>query len=270
MNAAEKLQKLIEIAWSHGWKGGYFQGSEHEKGKANIHDWEDNPKPYLMSKHGAYEPCDVISLEEVIFDHDFIKALCRKKYDHGGVATCALCGEPVSVGARSHFHKDWEDRKYQDDRNGIRMNDDWCESCDSEGVLMVFYWQYIIQQLAISTDRIGFLYGYFCEQQSIHPFPTLYSIGVGRFLSKYNCQVDANQRFIVDILRKRGFQVVPMHTAGKGFPDLIVAKAGQCWLVEVKDGAKRLTDAQTIFHSKWVGPSIQILRSEDDALRFPL
>lgn len=87
---------------------------------------------------------------------------------------------------------------------------------------------------------------------------------------RLKAKVDKNQPVIVEVLRKRGFQVICMHAVGRGFPDLIVAKNRDSWLVEIKDGNERLTDRQTVFHSEWQGKPIQILRSLDDALRFPL
>ena len=47
-------------------------------------------------------------------------------------------------------------------------------------------------------------------------------------------KVDENQAAIVDCFRKLGFSVQCLHTVGKGVPDLLIAKAGINYLVEVK------------------------------------
>lgn len=81
--------------------------------------------------------------------------------------------------------------------------------------------------------------------------------------------VDNNQPIIVEILRRRGFQVVHMHAVGKGFPDLIANKHGQTFLIEIKDGFKATyTKTQKEFYSKWLGSKIYTLRTEEEALNF--
>jgi hypothetical protein len=87
---------------------------------------------------------------------------------------------------------------------------------------------------------------------------------------RLRAKTDENQADIVEALRKRGFQVVLMHSVGRGFPDTIVAKDRKMKLVEIKAQKGRLTDSQTVFHSNWVGPCIEIIRSVEEALRFQL
>jgi len=77
---------------------------------------------------------------------------------------------------------------------------------------------------------------------------------------------DHNQAEIVAALRDAGHQVVTMHGVGGGFPDLIVARGGQVWLVEVKARGGRLTPAQVDFFERWSGPPIRIVRTVDEAL----
>ena len=49
-----------------------------------------------------------------------------------------------------------------------------------------------------------------------------------------------------------------MHTAGAGFPDLVVGFRGVTYLIEVKDGekppsARKLNKLQQAWHAKWQG-----------------
>lgn len=79
-------------------------------------------------------------------------------------------------------------------------------------------------------------------------------------------KVDANQPEIVAAFRKCGFQVAHIHTVGKGVPDIIVARAGNNVLVEIKDGGKSLTDDEKRFHATWPG-DLRIVRNVDDVLK---
>lgn len=71
-------------------------------------------------------------------------------------------------------------------------------------------------------------------------------------------KVDANQSEIVAALRAVGATVQPLHSVGKGCPDLAVGYRGQTFLIEVKDGDKfpserRLTPDQLEWHGGWKG-----------------
>jgi hypothetical protein len=71
-------------------------------------------------------------------------------------------------------------------------------------------------------------------------------------------RVDRNQKEIVEHLRKRGATVQPLHTVGRGCPDLLVGYGGQNYLVEVKDGEKspsqrKLTPDEDAWHWMWKG-----------------
>ena len=83
-------------------------------------------------------------------------------------------------------------------------------------------------------------------------------------------RVDSNQSQIVQWFREFGFSVAHTHTIGKGFPDLVVAKYGITFLVEVKDGAKppsaqKLTADEERFHKEWKGV-IKIIRNLEDVI----
>ena len=79
-------------------------------------------------------------------------------------------------------------------------------------------------------------------------------------------KTDANQKSIVDALRKAGISVQSTATIGKGFPDLIAAKGDQCWLIEVKMPKGTLTPDQQRFLSEWKG-TVHIARTVEDALQ---
>jgi hypothetical protein len=83
-------------------------------------------------------------------------------------------------------------------------------------------------------------------------------------------KVDANQSEIVAALRGVGATVQPLHTVGKGCPDLAVGWRGQTFLIEVKDGAKppsarKLTDEQVEWHGGWKG-QVAVVKTVDEAL----
>lgn len=68
-------------------------------------------------------------------------------------------------------------------------------------------------------------------------------------------RVDRNQAEIVDALRKIGCFVQPLHTVGKGCPDLMVGHSRKWFLLEVKDWAKppsarKLTKDEEAWHQR--------------------
>jgi Holliday junction resolvase len=74
-------------------------------------------------------------------------------------------------------------------------------------------------------------------------------------------KVDANQRQVVDDLRKLGFSVAITSSLGQGFPDLVLGKAKKNYLVELKDGSKvpsarKLTPDEVKFIDAWRGKVI--------------
>jgi Holliday junction resolvase len=52
-----------------------------------------------------------------------------------------------------------------------------------------------------------------------------------------------------------------------GVPDLLVGRARQTYLLEVKDPKGTLTKKQRTFHTFWRGGSLSIVRSPSEALR---
>ena len=85
-------------------------------------------------------------------------------------------------------------------------------------------------------------------------------------MSRHARNVDLNQKEIVAAFREMNCQVVLMHTAGGGFPDLIVCRAGKAYFVEVKGPRGKLNALQEKFHGEWRGPKIHIVRTVDEAI----
>ena len=82
-------------------------------------------------------------------------------------------------------------------------------------------------------------------------------------------RVDANQRQIVEDLRKIGASVWITSAIGDGGPDLVVGYLGRNWLFEVKDGEKSpsrrsLTRVERDFAESWRG-QLTVITSFDDA-----
>ncbi len=85
-------------------------------------------------------------------------------------------------------------------------------------------------------------------------------------------KVDANQAEIVTAFRRMGFTVHCLHAAGEGVPDLLLSRAGENYLIEVKDGslppsARQLTPAQKAWHADWRG-QVDIIKSVDEAIEW--
>jgi len=61
--------------------------------------------------------------------------------------------------------------------------------------------------------------------------------------------------------------VQSLAAVGKGCPDLLVGRAGRCFLLEVKDGSKppsarQLTPDQQAWHRSWAGHAAVVETSE--------
>lgn len=82
-------------------------------------------------------------------------------------------------------------------------------------------------------------------------------------------RIDANQPYLVDLMRRMGASVAITSAAGDGFTDLVVGWGGVTVLAEVKDGAKspsrrQLTDEQVKFHASFSG-AITIIETPEQA-----
>jgi hypothetical protein len=92
-------------------------------------------------------------------------------------------------------------------------------------------------------------------------------------LNRRNPRRDKTERLIIETLEARGFSVTQI--SGKGVPDLLVGKAWSAemptmWLVEVKDRKGKLTAAQVQWRERWTGPPPILLRTVEEAMKFPL
>ncbi|MDP6769073.1 MAG: hypothetical protein QF704_00070 [Anaerolineales bacterium] len=93
----------------------------------------------------------------------------------------------------------------------------------------------------------------------------------------YAKRVDGNQRDVVEVLRKGGCTVVVTSGVGSlggnlaGFPDLVVKGVDKLvYLIEIKDGGKKLTDAEKDFANRWDtnGNMVVVIRSVDEAVQW--
>ena len=85
-------------------------------------------------------------------------------------------------------------------------------------------------------------------------------------------KIDANQVEIVKALREAGATVQSLAAIGKGCPDILVGVNGCTLLMEIKDGSKapsarKLTDDQLTWHSKWTGGTLCVVDGIEAALR---
>ena len=85
-------------------------------------------------------------------------------------------------------------------------------------------------------------------------------------------RTDSNQAEIVAALRQIGCSVQPLHTVGKGCPDLLVGIRSRNFLMEIKYGkkapsARKLTEDEDLWHQCWRG-HVVIIESVDQALNF--
>ncbi len=83
-------------------------------------------------------------------------------------------------------------------------------------------------------------------------------------------RLDDNHEAIVSALRAACCTVQSLATIGKGCPDLLVARNGRMWLMEVKDGAKfacqqRLTPDEITWHARWKAP-VNVVKTVQEAL----
>jgi len=83
-------------------------------------------------------------------------------------------------------------------------------------------------------------------------------------------RIDANQPEVTKKLRAVGATVQPVHTVGKGCPDLLVGYRGANYLLELKDGTRapsdrKLTKDEEAWHEAWAG-TVHVVESWEEAL----
>jgi Holliday junction resolvase len=87
-------------------------------------------------------------------------------------------------------------------------------------------------------------------------------------MRKYG-RTDDNQAQLVSALRKAGCNVLSLAAIGQGCGDLLVHRAGELYMLEIKDGSKyasqrKLTKHQEQFHKDW---PVHVVKDIDEALR---
>jgi hypothetical protein len=83
-------------------------------------------------------------------------------------------------------------------------------------------------------------------------------------------KVDRPQSEITEALRQCAISVQPLHSVGKGVPDLLCGFRGINVLLELKDGAlppsgRKLTADETAWHGKWSG-QVAVVGSAQEAI----
>lgn len=77
---------------------------------------------------------------------------------------------------------------------------------------------------------------------------------------------DGNEADIVKGLRGVGASVLDLGNVGGGCPDILVGFRNRDFLMEIKDVKGKVSPVQTVWHSRWRGRPVAIVRSLDEAL----
>ena len=84
-------------------------------------------------------------------------------------------------------------------------------------------------------------------------------------IPRYAAKRDTTEPEIIMALEQMGFHVEQI--SAPGLPDLLLSRAGQWLVAEVKTGKGRLTKAQHVFHGAARAP-IPILRTVEQAVEW--
>ena len=84
-------------------------------------------------------------------------------------------------------------------------------------------------------------------------------------IPRYAAKRDTTEPEIIMALEQMGFHVEQI--SAPGLPDLLLSRAGQWLVAEVKTGKGRLTKAQHVFHGAAKAP-IPILRTVEQAVEW--
>ncbi len=79
-------------------------------------------------------------------------------------------------------------------------------------------------------------------------------------------RVDTNQRAITLALRQVGASVQPLHTIGRGCPDLLIGFRGINFLLELKIPGNKLTSDEVEWHETWRG-QVRIISTIDEVFK---
>lgn len=80
--------------------------------------------------------------------------------------------------------------------------------------------------------------------------------------NRYDKKTDANQKFIVDGLRRCGRYVCIIHLP----VDILVGFRGQTFLFEIKTAKGKLRPSQKKFLEEWTGAHVYVIRTLEEAL----
>jgi hypothetical protein len=79
---------------------------------------------------------------------------------------------------------------------------------------------------------------------------------------------DSNHKSIVNLFRNfPGVTVADTAALGNGFPDIVVGFRNKSYLIEIKDGNKKLTPEENEFVNSWCG-DYTIIRNEQQVINF--
>ena len=78
-------------------------------------------------------------------------------------------------------------------------------------------------------------------------------------------RTDGIQAEILDALHRAGCTTQSLSSIGGGCPDLLVARAGKLWLMELKSADGELAPAQREWSDKWNSP-VYLVRTVAQAL----
>src|SRR6266436_5504446 len=78
-------------------------------------------------------------------------------------------------------------------------------------------------------------------------------------------RVDTNQAEIISTLKKAGCTVLSLTRLGGGAPDLLAARGGKMWLMEVKTNSGMVRKEQKDWAKSWNAP-VHVVRSSEEAL----
>lgn len=77
---------------------------------------------------------------------------------------------------------------------------------------------------------------------------------MGKYKPKWVKTRDSNHKDITQALEKIGCSVYDASEVGGGFPDIVVGRAGRCFLLEIKSSPKsKLRPEQIAFRDTWNG-----------------
>lgn len=81
-------------------------------------------------------------------------------------------------------------------------------------------------------------------------------------------RVDTFQTLATETLRHEGASVQPLHTIGRGCPDLLVGWYGRTYLLELKSRGGKLTSDEAKWHREWRGRPVVLIEEMEQLYDF--